>query len=149
MGAGLFRRLPNWNACKLKCTLISKSKVACAFVVCMSVLLVFSWTVAWIHYVFGGNWTAVFYTGADLRVPPDLDAQTYRVPKVGYDGQFYRCLAHDPFLRKGYGSYVDSPRLRFGRILVPFLAWLLGAGQSRWIDGAYVAVRMLFLALGT
>src|SRR5262245_44209230 len=93
----------------------------CALIAFVSTLLVFGWTAARVHYMFGGNWTALFYTGADLSVPRDLDARTYRVASVGYDGQFYRYLAHDPFLAKGYASYVDSPRLRFGRILVPFL----------------------------
>lgn len=120
----------------------------CALVAFLSALLVFVSTTARVRYAFGGNWTAVFYTGADLRVPSDLDAHTYRVANVGYDGQFYRYLAHDPFFQKGYSRFVDSPRLRFGRILVPFFAWLLGAGQSRWIDGAFIAVELFFLAAG-
>jgi hypothetical protein len=40
----------------------------------MSVLLVFVWTAAEIHYAFGGNWTAAFRTGPIFRIPPDLDA---------------------------------------------------------------------------
>jgi hypothetical protein len=114
----------------------------------LSVLLVFVWTAARIHYAFGGNWTAVFCTGTIPRVPPDLDAGTYRFEGGGYDGQFYRYLAHDPFLQKGYFRYVDSPQLRFRRLLVPLAAWLFGFGQRRWIDDAYIAVEMLFLGLG-
>jgi hypothetical protein len=114
----------------------------------LSVLLVFVWTAARIHYAFGGNWTAAFCTGATLHVPPDLDAGTYRFEGAGYDGQFYRYLAHDPFLQKGYSRYVDAPQLRFRRLLVPLAAWLFGFGQRHWIDDAYIAVEMLFLALG-
>jgi hypothetical protein len=111
-------------------------------------LLVFVWTAARIHYAFGGNWTAVFCTGKIFRVPPDLAAGTYRFEGLGYDGQFYRYLAHDPFLQKGYSRYVDAPQLRFRRLLVPLAAWLFGFGQSHRIDGAYIAVEMLFLGLG-
>ncbi len=114
----------------------------------LSVLLVFIWTAARIHYAFGGNWTAVFCTGSILRVPPDLDAGTYRFPGAGYDGQFYRYLAHDPFLQKGYSRYVDAPQVRFRRLLVPLAAWLFALGQQHWIDDAYFAVEMVFLALG-
>ena len=121
---------------------------ACALVAIMSTLLVFGWTTARMHYVFGGNWTAAFCTGTIFRVPPDLDVGTYRFEGAGYDGQFYRYLAHDPFLRNGYSHYVDAPQLRFRRLLVPLGAWLLGFGRHSWIDSAYVAVEMLFLALG-
>ena len=121
---------------------------ACGFVALLSVLLVFCWIGARIHYAFAGNWTAVFYTGTVFRVPPDFPAGTYRTEGAGYDGQFYRYLAHDPFLRKGYYRYVDEPQLRFRRLLVPLAAWLLGLGQQGWIDGAYIAVEMFFLGLG-
>ncbi len=111
-------------------------------------LLVSVWTAAQIHYAFGGNWTAAFRTGTIFRVPPDLDAGTYRFEGAGYDGQFYRYLAHDPFLQKGYFRYVDAPQLRFRRLLVPLVAWLFGVGQRDWIDDAYIVVEMLFLGLG-
>jgi hypothetical protein len=114
----------------------------------MAALLVFVWTAARIHYAFDGNWTAAFCTGKIFRVPLDLGAGTYRFEGGGYDGQFYRYLAHDPFLQKGYSRYVDAPQLRFRRLLVPLAAWLLGFGQRDWIDGAYIAVEMLFVALG-
>jgi hypothetical protein len=110
--------------------------------------LVFGWTAARIRYAFGGNWNAVFFTGTNFRVPPDLDAATYRFEGAGYDGQFYRYLAHDPGLQKGYFRYVDSPQLRFRRILVPLAAWLLALGQDAWIDSAYIAVELIFVGLG-
>jgi len=111
-------------------------------------VLVFGWTAARIHYAFAGNWTAMFFTGTNFRVPPDLDAGTYRSEGAGYDGQFYRYLAHDPGLQKGYFRYVDSPQLRFRRILVPLAAWLLAFGHDAWIDSAFIAVEMLFVGLG-
>ena len=121
---------------------------ACALVAILSLLIVFGWTAARILYVFGGNWTALFCTGEMFRVPPELDAGTARIEGTGYDGQFYRYLAHDPFLQKGYSLYVDAPQMRFRRLLVPLAAWLFGFGQRNWIDQAYIAVEMLCLALG-
>ena len=114
----------------------------------VSALTVFAWTATRIHYAFNGNWTALFCTGAIFPVPPDLAAGTYSFEGGGYDGQFYRYLAHDPFLRKGYARYVDAPQLRFRRVLVPLAAYLLAFGRPAWIDGAYIAVEMLFVALG-
>ncbi len=128
---------------------VSLRRGACARVATLAVALVLAWSAARVHFVNGGNWTAIFSSGTDFPVPPDLDAGTYRVPGTGYDGQFYRLLAHDPFLAKGYARYVDAPRYRFRRCLVPMAAWLLAFGRQRWIDGAYIAVEMIFLALGT
>lgn len=121
---------------------------ACAFLAVLSTLLVFTWVTARIHFAFAGNWTAVFYTGTKWEPPPGLQAGTDRVKGTGYDGQFYRYLAHDPFLTKGYYRYVDLPRMRFRRLFVPLLAWLLALGRQDWIDGAFVAVEMFFLGLG-
>jgi hypothetical protein len=122
---------------------------ACSYTAIAAVLLVFLWTTLRIHYVFGGNWTALFCTGSESPVPSELESDTYRFRGTGgYDGQMYRYLAHDPFRQKGYTRYMDGPQLRVRRILVPFAAWLLGFGQRAWIDGAYVAVEMIFLALG-
>jgi hypothetical protein len=120
-----------------------------AQVAILAVLLVFTWTAARIHYAFGGNWTALFCAGTNYQPPPDIAAGTYRFPGPGYDGQFYRDLAHDPFLRKSYAQYVDAPQLRFQRLLIPLAAWLLALGQHDWIDPAYIAVEMLFIGLGT
>jgi hypothetical protein len=121
---------------------------ACILVALVSVLLVSLWTVARVHYAFGGNWTAPFSTGKTSRVPPELAARTYHVEGTGYDGQYYRYVAHDPLLRKGYARYLDSPQLRARRFLVPALAWLLAIGREAWIDKACIAVEMLFVGLG-
>jgi hypothetical protein len=126
----------------------SESRRACASVALASALLVFAWTAGRIHYAFGGNWTAVFCTGTLFQVPRDLEAGTYRFEGSGYDGQFYRYLAHDPFLRKGYSRFVDAPQLRFRRLLVPLAAWLFAFGQPGYIDQAYIALELLFVALG-
>jgi hypothetical protein len=129
--------------------LASTRRGACARVAMLAVALVLAWSAARVHFMNGGNWTALFCVGAIVPMPAELDAGIYRVADGGYDGQFYRLLAHDPFLTKGFARYADAPRFRFRRCLVPIAAWLLALGQQRWIDGAYNAVEMMFLALGT
>jgi hypothetical protein len=57
-------------------------------------------------------------------------------------------VAHDPFVRQGYSNYVDTRKLRYRRILVPLAAWLLAFGRPAWIDAAYIALEMFFVALG-
>jgi hypothetical protein len=58
------------------------------------------------------------------------------------------CCSHDPWLQKGWSKYQDAPKLRYRRILVPGLAWLLAAGQSRYIDAAYNSVILFSLFFG-
>jgi hypothetical protein len=82
------------------------------------------------HFDYGGNWTAFFRTGS--RVPlPGAAAQEhlYRFPGSGYDGQYYRLIAQDPLLLHGTERYIDAPRLRYRRILLPALAWLTAFGR--------------------
>ena len=108
-----------------------------------------SWQAATVHFNYGGNWTALFCTGDAEPIPPELAAGTYIFKSsTGYDGEFYRYIAHDPWFQKGWSKYVDAPRLRRGRILVPGLAWLLAAGQARYVDVAYVVIVLLCVFLG-
>jgi hypothetical protein len=66
----------------------------------------------------------------------------------GYDGQLYHYIAHDPFFTRNFSDSIDSPRLRYRRILVPGLAFLLALGQDRAVDAAYVVVVAGFIFLG-
>ncbi|MCC7175545.1 MAG: hypothetical protein IT159_10145 [Bryobacterales bacterium] len=121
-----------------------------AVIALVAVLAVFAWQSLTVHFNYGGNWTALFCTGARLQAPPQLDWEgIYRFPASdGYDGQFYHYLAHDPFLRKGFDGYMDDARLRYRRILVPAAAYLLAAGQDRYVDTAVFAVLWLSVLLG-
>jgi hypothetical protein len=119
---------------------------AWAIAACASVLI---WQSLSVHYNRQGNWTALFETGQALSVPPELQPDTYRFPGRGYDGQMYRYVAHDPFLQRGWERYIDAPTMRYRRILVPFLAFLIAGGHQPWIDGAYIAVTTLFVLLGS
>src|ERR1700693_1729107 len=67
---------------------------------------------------------------------------------VGYDGQFYRPIAHDPLIRRGFAAYVDNPSLRWRRIGVPGLAALLAFGNDGAVDFTYAAVQLVFVLLG-
>lgn len=96
-----------------------------------------------------GDLTSLFFSGALLTHPPELERSGYRYRNsTGYDGQMYRILAHDPLSRKGYWSYLDSPRLRARRILIPAVAGLLGGGSVAAVDWWYVAITDILIGLG-
>jgi len=115
----------------------------------LAVLAAFCWQATQVYGAFGGNWTALFYHGELFRLPPGEAATTYVFPKsAGYDGQAYRWIARDPVLPSDYSRYIDDPRLRYRRILVPGLAHLLGAGQPGAIEVAYEIVILGFVGLG-
>ena len=112
--------------------------------------LALGWQFLVVRYTFGGNWTAWFCTGGNVDQPKALDFEhLYRFPQSdGYDGQFYHYIAHDPWFQRGFDRYIDAPRLRYRRILVPGLAYLLALGHDHAIDGALIAVTLLFLFAG-
>jgi hypothetical protein len=109
-----------------------------------------SWQLLTIHFNYGGNATALFCSGSNYPPPPGLAAEhIYVFPDTsGYDGQFYHYVAHDPFYRNGIGRAVDDPSLRYRRILIPALAWLLAFGHQQWIDVAFFSCNLAFLFLG-
>ncbi|MCX6622901.1 MAG: hypothetical protein NTY38_17915, partial [Acidobacteria bacterium] len=91
----------------------------------------------------------LFHTGDRIPAPAALAAGTFiSTGSAGYDGQFYRYMAHDPFLQKGYAAHIDSPRLRYRRILFPVAAFLLALGRDSWIDTAYIGLVLLSAASG-
>ena len=109
-----------------------------------------AWLAMDIAGAYGGDFSGLFYTGADSTLPSELEAHTRRVDDpAGYDGQFYHLLAHDPLMRRGFAGHIDNLSLRWRRIGVPALAWLLAAGNDRVIDYAYVAIQLVFVWLGT
>ncbi len=116
----------------------------------LAVAVIALWQWAGVTANYGGNWTALFCTGALQRLPPlTASERIYVFPNsTGYDGQLYHYIAHDPFLRSGLKAYFDDPRLRYNRILIPFLAYTLALGHSNRIDPAYELVCLLSLGLG-
>jgi len=102
-----------------------------------------------VHANYAGNWTGLFRVGQATRLPPRLASTTFRNANPnGYDGQCYRLLAHDPFLRLDAVAYLDAPLLRSRRILLPLAAWALAGGRDGFVDGAYVLVVAAFVFLG-
>jgi hypothetical protein len=85
-----------------------------------------------------------------MDLPNDpVFAGTYIFPDdLGFDGQYYRIIAHDPFLRRGWTRHIDLPAMRYRRILVPMLAYFLAFGQQRYIDAGFFTAMQLFLFLG-
>jgi hypothetical protein len=124
---------------------------ASLLVACIATALAFGWQFAMVHFSYSGNWTSLFYTGETVPMPKELDSEhIYRFPGVvGYDGEMYHVIAHDPLLRRNFAHYLDSPRMRYRRILVPGLAALLSFGRDQWVDGAYFSVILGFVFLGT
>jgi hypothetical protein len=58
-------------------------------------------------------------------------------------------MAHDPRPDGALARYVDAPRLRYRRILVPLAAHVLALGHPQRIDVAYRGVVLLCVFLGT
>lgn len=71
-------------------------------------------------------------------------------PGVGYDGQWFFYLAHDPLLRApDPEQFLDLPAYRYARILYPTLAWMLAFGQPAAVPWALLAVNLLAVLGGT
>jgi hypothetical protein len=69
-------------------------------------------------------------------------------PGVGYDGQWFFYLAHDPLLRApDPASFLDLPAYRYARILYPALAWAVALGQPSALPWSLLAVN-LFAVVG-
>jgi len=115
----------------------------------IAVLLVVLWQAAAVRYLWNGNWTGLFCVGSQVPMPEEAAAGVFRVPDSrGYDAQFYRLIAHDPFFTRGYQRFIDDARLRYRRILLPGAAYLLAMGQPGIIDAAYIVCMLVSVFLG-
>jgi hypothetical protein len=129
--------------------LSGRPQVQCLVLALLSFLIVAAWQELVIHYHYQGNQTALFCTGSRQTVPAPIRAGTWLFPdSFGYDGQFYRYLAHDPFFQRGFARNMDDARHRTQRILVPFIAWAVSAGRDGLIDRAYQYTVAAFCGLG-
>jgi len=119
---------------------------------CLCTALAGGWQWLTVACNYSGNWTALFRTGDWQAAPPTLQAESihvFRGQGRGFDGQYYHYIAHDPFFQGDLAGYIDRPRYRYGKILVPVLAHLLAFGQQRYVDAAYFAVLLLAVFAGT
>jgi hypothetical protein len=123
----------------------------CLLAALLATALLASWQALTVRYTYGGNWTGLYCAGSRHKDPSSvLHENIYRLPdSAGYDGQFYHLIAHDPFLRRNFVSFMDDPRYRYGRILVPALAYLIAFGQDSLIDPAYLGILWLSIFAGT
>jgi hypothetical protein len=70
-------------------------------------------------------------------------------PGVGYDGQWYFYIAHDPLLRAPDPErFLDLPAYRYGRILYPALAWAVALGQPAVLPWSMLFVNLLAVLVG-
>lgn len=108
------------------------------------------WQWATVKANYGGNWSALYCTGGMLRHPPLVAAENTYVfaNSTGYDGQFYRYIAHDPLMRSDLQTFVDDARLRYRRILIPLLAYGFALRHPERIDSAYELTCLLAIGLG-
>jgi hypothetical protein len=112
-------------------------------------LLIVLSSAATVHVNYHNQWTGLFCIGDRFPLPPQLRANSYVHPNsYGFDGQFYRDIAHDPFNQRGFGRYIDDPRLRYERILLPILANFLALGRDAWIDCVYIGLEWFSAFLG-
>jgi hypothetical protein len=120
------------------------------FLALIAVLAVWVWQLATVHFNYGGNWTALFSIAPDWPQPPFAASESlYKFPgSLGYDGQMYHLIAHDPFMTRGAVAAMDDPALRYRRILIPALAWAIALGRDSAIHAAYLAVILGFVFLG-
>ncbi len=82
-------------------------------------------------------------------MPADLQSGAWIFPdSKGYDGQYYRVVAHDPWMQRDTREFVDG-RHRYDRILLPAAAWLLARGRPGWIDASYILLVLVSLFVGT
>jgi hypothetical protein len=97
-----------------------------------------------------------FNPSGPIRIGTLLPAERYwtkqvRVdPGVGYDGQWFFYLAHDPLLRApDPESFLDLPAYRYARILYPALAWALALGQPAALPWSLLAMNLLAVVGGS
>jgi hypothetical protein len=96
--------------------------------------------------------TGPFQVGEYWGVDEALAARGVTVatePGIGYDGQWYLALAHDPLLLgQDLTSRFDNPRYRAGRPLQGWLGWLLAAGRPGAVPLGLLALGPLAVGVG-
>ena len=114
----------------------------------LATALVLAWQFATVQANYEGNWTALYCVGSRSVLPDELTEGVWIFPaSKGYDGQWYRMVARDPWMNSGLSRYLDSPK-RQQRILFPTVAWALAAGQPGWVDASFIAAALAFLFAG-
>ena len=117
-------------------------------VAALATALVLAWQIATVHANYDGNWTALYCVGRRSILPDELKEGVWiHEDSKGYDGQWYRIVARDPWLQDGLWRYLDTPK-RQQRILLPAVAWALAAGHPKLDDTTFIATALCFLFAG-
>ena len=99
---------------------------------------------------FNKNITGFMVIGDYFKAPQIWTGETLiHKGSVGYDGQYYYYIAHDPFILGQSYDHIDFPAYRYQRIIYPLAAWLLSFGHPPLIPWMMVAVNLLGILLGT
>jgi hypothetical protein len=108
--------------------------------------------------VYIGIWTPEYGITKFLRVGQEFDDRgtevfratpkfidPYPAHRWGFDGQLYAEMALDPLLLDPHLHIaLDNPPYRAQRILLSWIAWVLGLGQPFWVINAYAALNLIF-----
>lgn len=111
----------------------------------LATLIVFSLVLYFYFVKFQSNIYGFFRIGSVLPFSPYLDLKKALIfqGELGFDGQQFLSIAFDPFLHNPDTlSTLDSPRLRYRRILYPLLSHILGFGNVNLIPYAMVAINI-------
>jgi hypothetical protein len=108
------------------------------------------WSVGRMHRPKTGFTTLIIFGAAfePSKLPVLRDVPHWVEPGAGYDGQFYAQLALDPLLRTdAIADALDTPSYRARRILLPWIAHVLGRGDPWWTLQAYSLLNVASWAL--
>jgi hypothetical protein len=99
---------------------------------------------------FNKNITGFMVIGDYFKAPHIwTDKTLIHQNSVGYDGQYYYYIAHDPFILGQSFDHIDFPAYRYQRIIYPLAVWLLSFGQPPLMPWMMVAVNFMGILLGT
>jgi hypothetical protein len=113
---------------------------------------------AFLLRVYGGIWTPEYGITKFLRVGQEFEDRgtavfratpkfidPYPAHRWGFDGQLYAEMALHPLLREPQLDVaLDDPPYRGQRILLSWLAWVLGLGRPFWVINAFAALNLIF-----
>ncbi len=127
-----------------------KAQIKKDLVILLLIAAVFLWILFLFSFKVNKNITGFMVIGDYFKAPQIWTAETLiHKGSVGYDGQFYYYIAHDPFILGQNYDHIDFPAYRYQRIIYPLATWLLSFGQPPLIPWMMVAVNLLGILLGT
>ncbi|MBD2579435.1 glycosyltransferase 87 family protein [Oscillatoria sp. FACHB-1406] len=113
--------------------------------VILGAIVVFSFALYLYIFKFQSNIYGFFRIGSVLPFSPYLELKKALIfnGELGFDGQQFLSIAFDPLLHNPDTlSTLDSPRLRYRRILYPLLSYVLGLGNVNLIPYVMVAINI-------